>query len=1030
MPRMKIFNAQEEETFEAPPFFNTQERKKFFTLPLGLTNQLESCRTSTNKVSFVLMAGYFRSRRKFFGKQFRPADVEFVAARLGYESSEIDSASLAKQTYRRHQQQILEFFGYRKFDAEAYALCSRDIATLVRSQLRPKLILVEVIELLARHKVSLPSYNLLANLIVGETNRHKRNLIGIVDRHLTGEQREMLDALLKKESDPQEVESPLKVQRHRLTLLKKAFQSTKPAKIKANIADLQLLQGLYLRLEPVIKALGLTQQGLRYYANSVIKAEIFQVSRRAAEDRYLHLLSFIAHQTFRLQDTLIDTLLQAVQSALNTAQREHKEQYYAERIGRHQALKELATGLEQALISALADIEKIIADEQLSDHDKLLMITAFIKQQQPQRNEVTEQLQQLKDEVETAEQDGNYYALLNRRSLKLQNRVSDIVRHINFDAAASSPLLLKAITYYQQKEGEVERHGPLDFLSQRDREALFSEQGKFQVSLYKALLFIKVAEAVKAGTLNLVHSHKYRSLDDYLLPQESWDACRDEYLKRAELEDVDDCGRTLQSLAQTLSQQYARTNRRWREGDNPLLKLREDGSFHVTTPKQEETASASLLGFFPDRKYVSLLEVLSTVNQATSFLDEFEHWQFKYRRSKPPARTFFAGIIGYGCDIGKQKIAQISKQINESELEGAINWYFSLPNIEAANDRVLSVMDQMELPNLYRRDPAKLHTSSDGQKFEVAVESLNANYSFKYFGQSKGVSVYSFIDERHLLFHSTVISSAEREAAYVIDGLMHNEVVKSDIHSTDTHGYAEIVFGVSHLLGFSFAPRIKHLGEQRLYSFEKRKIYEDQDCEILPDAYIDTELIATHWDSILRLIATIKLKHTTASQLFKRLNSYSKQHTLYRALKEFGKIIKTIFILNYIDDPELRQSIEKQLNKIESAQKFSKAISFGHNQEFIQSEKEEQEIAEGCRRLIKNAIVCWNYLYLSQKLREAESEEQKYILLEATKNGSVVSWQHINLHGEYDFSDEKLQDSVGLEVTKILPVRQVQKREG
>lgn len=96
-------------------------------------------------------------------------------------------------------------------------------------------------------------------------------------------------------------------------------------------------------------------------------------------------------------------------------------------------------------------------------------------------------------------------------------------------------------------------------------------------------------------------------------------------------------------------------------------------------------------------------------------------------------------------------------------------------------------------------------------------------------------------------------------------------------------------------------------------------------------------------------IATLKLRHATASQLFKRLNSYSKQHTLYRALKEFGKIPKSLFILNYVDDAVLRQSIEKQLNKIESAQKFSKAVSFGHNQEFIHSDKEEQEIAESCR---------------------------------------------------------------------------------
>ena len=170
-------------------------------------------------------------------------------------------------------------------------------------------------------------------------------------------------------------------------------------------------------------------------------------------------------------------------------------------------------------------------------------------------------------------------------------------------------------------------------------------------------------------------------------------------------------------------------------------------------------------------------------------------------------------------------------------------------------------------------------------------------------------STYNFIDERHFLFHSTVISSAEREAAYVIDGLMHNDVVKSDIHSTDTHGYSEVIFGVMHLLGFSFAPRIRNLKTQRLYSFpsQKRKSYEEQGYRIVPHAYINTKLVEEHWDDILRFVATIKLREATASQLFKRLNSYSKQHPLYRALKEFGKIPKSDFILRYVDILEFRQ---------------------------------------------------------------------------------------------------------------------------
>ena len=250
------------------------------------------------------------------------------------------------------------------------------------------------------------------------------------------------------------------------------------------------------------------------------------------------------------------------------------------------------------------------------------------------------------------------------------------------------------------------------------------------------------------------------------------------------------------------------------------------------------------------------------------------------------------------------------------------------------------------------------------------------------------MTVYSFIDERHLLFYSTVISSSEREAPYVIDGLLHNEVIKSDIHSTDSHGFTEVVFAVTHLLGLTFAPRLKQLSKQRLYSFEKRKIYENLGFKILPKLYIDTKLIEDNWDDILRFVATIKLKHTTASQLFKRLNSYSNQHPLYQALKEFGKIIKTLFILRYIDDIELRQSIEKQLNKIEHAHRFAKAIAFGSSQEITQAEKEDQDISAECRRLIENSVICWNYLYLTHKLGKADKDE-KDELLKAIKEGSI-----------------------------------------
>ena len=159
----------------------------------------------------------------------------------------------------------------------------------------------------------------------------------------------------------------------------------------------------------------------------------------------------------------------------------------------------------------------------------------------------------------------------------------------------------------------------------------------------------------------------------------------------------------------------------------------------------------------------------------------------------------------------------------------------------------------------------------------------------------------------------------------------------------------------------------------------------------------------------------IKLKETTASDIFRRLNSYSRQHPLYQALKAFGQITKSLFILGYIDNVELRQAIESQLNKVDLANRFTRAVAVGNLREFIQGDKEEQEIAEACNRLIKNSIICWNYLYLSQKLERLSDHTQKDRLLSVIANHSPMSWPHFNLLGEYDFSDEKLKDSTGIQ---------------
>jgi len=341
----------------------------------------------------------------------------------------------------------------------------------------------------------------------------------------------------------------------------------------------------------------------------------------------------------------------------------------------------------------------------------------------------------------------------------------------------------------------------------------------------------------------------------------------------------------------------------------------------------------------------------------------------------------------------------------------SVNWYFSRKTLHDANQRIIELIHKLVLSNLFIADGDQLHSSSDGRKVNVGVESLLASYSFKYFGKDKGVSVYTFIDERQALFHSLVMSSAEREAAYVIDGLNNNDVTKINIHSTDTHGYTELIFAATHFLDISFAPRLKNIGHQCIYSFSSRKTYEKLGYKILPSRTVNQKLIENHWDDILRFMATIKLKKVSASQLFKRLSSYAKDNPLYKAIKEFGRIIKSLFILTYFDDVKLRQRIEKQLNRIELSNKFSNAVFYANNSEFKQGSQDEQNIAVACKVLIQNVIVLWNYLYLSQLLANCSDEKERAEMVSMIKEGSMINWGHINVHGEFDFKRQAVNDT-------------------
>lgn len=1003
---MTILNEHEIKNYDYPPAFRSQDRKHFLTLPTILQQRVGSFHNITNKVCFHLLFGYFKACGRFFSpSRFRMRDIEFICTRLGSFAFAVDVSDYNRPTISRHKVLILEYFKCTAFDASVHAdFLKESVAQMIRSQFRPKLIFNFMIDLLRQRQIELPPYHTLLTIVTDAIAAYDKLLLDQLAVQLTDNHRAALDQLLEKIPTEE-----IGIYTYRLSSLKQFDPEISNKNIHSNVEKLRRLHPIFKTIEPLLSSLQLNGDAIRYYGELVRQYQIQQITRRSELRRYLYLLAFTAYQVFSFEDWLTDTLLSAARKSFNLAQKDYQTKRLENNDVRpnvRRALEEYrdVLKLQEQAVEILWSTEK-----NLTESEQLALLRKLF----PKNTSSTEQVQTIQDLQAEYHDKEDYFAILQSYSLILQKQITPIVKNLHFNPNTSDKKIMDAIEHFKQKDGIINKTVPTDFLNEKEKQAVHSGE-KFKVSLFKIIFFKAINRAIKDGSLNLKYSYRYKAFDEYLIGESIWKKDKTIWLQKADLVDFECCKTHLAQLTKQLKEAYQCTNENILNGENKFMRFRENGKFIITTPKAEQVQTDRLEDLFPNTKIIPLSEVLATVQQFTNYLSHFVHFQSKHQKPSPDTALFYAGITALGCNLGIPTMAKVAMPMSERTLENTVNWYFNLTNIDKANEAIIKYTASLELPQIYQQFKEEVHTASDGQKFDVKANTIHAAYSYKYFKKGRGITAYSYADQRALHFYSTVFSPSEREATYVIDGLMHNEVVRSTIHSTDTHGYTHAVFALMNLLGFEFAPRIAKLYKQRIYASTKKAVYKNKGYKILPDGYINTQLIEDNWDSILRLATSIQLKECSASQIFKRLNSYSRQHPVYQALKEYGKIIKSKFILKYIDDVELRRSIRKQLNAIEHSNRFSAAVCFANNGTLIFPTRQEQLVAESCKRLIKNAIICWNYLYLTRCIHHVTNPKRKKEIVEMVKAGSAMAWKHIYFHGIYDFSDEKLTDSFNL----------------
>jgi TnpA family transposase len=1003
MSHISILSPSEKRSFDLPPKFTKDERNLYFSLTPELKRTVSRFNTHDTRAGFMLQLAYFRANARFFPiESFRNRDIEYVQSILKY--SNIDLTKYNSTIISRHRRKILTMLNWQDYDNAAKELLVSYAHRQTTNQQKPKQIFIGLIDLCWKNKIRIPSFFELSEIVTVSFSHTEDKLLTKTKQLLSSSDRKSLEDILTPGVKVRSRSQPP------ITALKKINQSLRPNQIKESLQITEKFKDLFMAHLTTFKALPLNDQATEYYATWFYKADYHQLSQFSSPTKaYLHLLAFIKHQFYKRQDTLVDILLKSVTSIKHSANAKLADKEQATKEERNEALKLLNDSHKSAWsfaksVIAIVKATKVTPSEKYYKIEEL--VNEFETMDETDENKLAEFDQYLSNEVRNQ----SYYDLLASLSNKLQRRVSGIIKTLEFDRSSSSKSILVAIDYFKACDGKIGSSAPRDFLTKTEDALIFGEEN-INSPLYKCLLFFHLAASVKSGDLTLVYSYRFRAIQDYLIDKTYWEKNKGKILAEAGMTKFADGEHYLESLKNVLDDKYHTVNKRYKEGLNPHLKFNLSGKPVVSTASIKLENKEFIATTLSDNGYVSVLGLLKDINKHTDFTKCFKHFSNKNSKMRPTEEILLAGIIGKGCNIGIHKLANISKGIKEHLLHNTVNWCFDLKNIQEANRRVVGTIHSLDLANNYVYKPSVIHSSSDGRKVNVSVDSLHANYSFKYFGRDKGVTMYTFIDERQSLFYSTVFSSSDREAAYVIDGLMQNNVQENRIHSTDTHGFTEQIFAATHFIDVDFAPRFKQLSSQQTYSFSAKRTYQKKGYAILPSRTINRKLILKHWDDILRFMATIKTNHTSASLLFKRLSSYAQTNPLYKALKEFGRIIKSQFILTYYDDLKLRQQIQKQLNRVELTNKFAHAVFFDNDQAFREGTKEEQEIGTACQVLLQNTIILWNYLYLSDLILKTKNREQRASIIEAIGQGSVITWRHVNLRGEYDFTRKPANDS-------------------
>jgi len=403
---------------------------------------------------------------------------------------------------------------------------------------------------------------------------------------------------------------------------------------------------------------------------------------------------------------------------------------------------------------------------------------------------------------------------------------------------------------------------------------------------------------------------------------------------------------------------------------------------------------------------VDLPDVLLEVAGWTGLLTEFTHVSEGAARADDLGLSICAVLIAEACNIGLEPVTRAG---TPALTRGRLSWvdqnYLRADTISAATARMVDAQGQIPLAQAWGGGDV---ASADGLRFVVPVRTLNAGPNPRYFGPGRGVTYLNFLSDQFAGFHAIVVPGTLRDSLYILDGLLEQQTTLQPTElMTDTAGYSDQVFGLFRLLGYQFSPRLADIGSARFWRITRDAAYGP--LSGLARHQINTDLIAAHWEDLLRVAGSLATGTVRASELLRVLQGGGRPTPLGQAVAELGRIAKTLYLLAYLDDETYRRRILTQLNRTENRHALARAVFHGQRGQLRQRYREGQEDQLGALGLVVNAIVLWNTRYQDAALTQLRHDGHD-VQDDDVRRLSPLGHDHINLLGRYHFTATSLTD--------------------